>query len=89
MPADAINGLLELGGGAFIALSCAKLYRDKRVRGVSLWHSAYFTAWGFWNLYFYPAYGAWLSFVGGIGVVALNSLWLGMMAWYLWRERHE
>lgn len=79
---DLINGLFELFGGAFVALSCRQLYRDKQVKGISLWHPTFFTAWGAWNLLFYPAVGAWWSFLGGIGVMVVNSLWLGMLLYY-------
>ena len=33
---DKVNGLFELLGGLFIMLTCMKLYRDKKVRGISL-----------------------------------------------------
>lgn len=80
--ADIVNGLFESCGGIFILLSCYRLYRDKQMKGVSFLHLIFFTAWGFWNLYFYPQVGAWWSFYGGIGVVTTNSLYLGMMYYY-------
>lgn len=82
MNADLINGLFETLGGLAIASSCLRLWREKRVQGIALTHMAFFTAWGFWNLYFYPAFGAWLSFYGGLGVVTVNAAYLGMLAYY-------
>lgn len=86
MSADLINGLFEMVGGFFIALSCRQLYRDKQVRGVSWLHVSFFAAWGYWNLYFYPAVGAWWSFAGGVGVVSANSAWLLMIFYYSLRD---
>lgn len=82
MTPDAINGLFELLGSVFVGMSCWRLYCDKQVKGLSMIHPAFFTAWGYWNLVFYPAVGAWWSFYGGIGVTVVNSLWIAMMIYY-------
>lgn len=86
---DLINGSYELFGGVFILLSIIKLFRDKHVRGVSVWHAAYFTSWGIWNLYYYPHLNQWASFVGGIGVVATNGVWVLLMIYYVHREQRS
>lgn len=80
--ADVINGLFESLGGLFILLSVIRLHREKRVRGVSPWHAAFFTAWGWWNLYYYPSLGQWWSFAGGVLIVMVNSIWLGQLVYY-------
>jgi len=85
--ADLINGGFELAGGAFITLSVVKLWREKRVRGVSYVHAAFFSSWGFWNLYYYPSLDQWASFVGGVGIVTMNTIWLAQLIYYTWRER--
>lgn len=82
MSPDLINGIFESIGGFFIALSVVKLYREKIVRGVSAIHVAFFTSWGFWNLYFYSAIDQWFSFWGGLLLVAVNTVWLGQMFYY-------
>jgi hypothetical protein len=84
---DIINGLFESAGGFFIALSVIKLYREKLVRGVSWVHAAFFSTWGYWNLFFYPNLGQWFSFFGGAFLVAMNTAWLFQMAYYLRAER--
>ena len=86
---DFINGTFEFLGGWFILFSCRKLFKQKKVRGVSFIHIAYFTLWGFWNLAYYPHLGQWVSFAGGLGVVAVNTLWLGMLIWYIRKEKNE
>ena len=57
---DLVNGAFEMLGGFFILLSIIRLWRDKKVRGVSVVHVAFFWLWGVWNVYFYPSLGqAW------------------------------
>ena len=79
---DLGNGLFECLGGFFIMLSIIKLYREKKVAGISWLHVGFFAAWGWWNLYFYPSVGCWFSTVGGIGVVVTNSVYLAMILHY-------
>ncbi|MCK4824354.1 hypothetical protein KA005_51860 [bacterium] len=86
---DWLNGMFEFLGGLFITLSCIKLHRDKKVRGVSFIHVAYFTAWGYWNIHYYPHLGQWISFAGGLSVVLVNTIWLGMLIYYTRRERND
>ena len=37
---------------------------------------AFFTAWGIWNLVYYPAIGQWYSFAAGIVLAAGNLAWV-------------
>lgn len=80
--ADATNGLFEVGASFAIGAHCIRLYKDKMVRGVSIPATAFFTTWGFWNLYYYPSLEQTMSFVAGIGVVATNFTWVIMMLYY-------
>jgi uncharacterized membrane protein YfcA len=80
--ADFINGMFELFAGLFLTLNVIKLYKDKEVKGVSVISVAFFASWGYWNCYFYPSLNQWWSFVGGIGVVIMNSIWVGQMIYY-------
>jgi len=80
MWADLTNALFECGGAVAIFANCVALYRARQVRGVNLMSVAFFTAWGFWNLYYYPSLNQWLSFTGGLLIVLFNCVWLSM-AW--------
>jgi hypothetical protein len=84
---DTVNGLFELVGGAFMFLNVRRVCLDKCVRGVSWPVMVFFTAWGWWNLYFYPAYGLWMSFWGGVLIVIGNTTWLTVAGYYIRRER--
>lgn len=87
MTPDVINGAFEFAGGFAIALSVRQLYRDKIVRGVSWPHTAFFTAWGLWNLFYYPSLDQMLSFAGGMWLVAVNATWLLQILYYSRKEQ--
>ena len=86
---DIVNGTFESSGSFFILLSIIKLWKDKRVRGVSWVHAGFFSAWGYWNLFYYPHLGQWFSFVGGILIVLTNTFWLGQLIYYTREEIRE
>lgn len=87
MTPDIINALFEGIGGLLIWVNVYRLYKDKRVSGVSLAPTAFFTVWGLWNLYFYPTLGAWWSFLGGISIVTANTVWWFQMIYYTTKEK--
>ena len=85
--ADLINGCFELFAGVFCFMNCMRLYKDKKVRGVSVIATMFFTSWGFWNLYYYPSLGQTLSFYGGIFIVTVNTIWVSQMIYYTRKEK--
>lgn len=72
---DLINGLFELGGAIVIWINVLKLHKDKEIKGVfwPIW--IFYSAWGMWNLFYYPSLGQTFSFYGGICLVIGNTLW--------------
>ena len=82
MSADLVNGLFEALAGLFVLNHCRVLRRDRAVAGVSIASVVFFTAWGVWNLFYYPALGQSLSFIGGLFVVVANGLYVGMLLSY-------
>jgi hypothetical protein len=73
---DAVNGAFELAGGAFAALNVYCVWRDRSVAGVSVAAGAFFAAWGYWNIFYYPHLGQWWSFAGGLTVTLANTAWV-------------
>lgn len=65
-----------------IIRNCQVILRDKGVRGVDWRATAFFTAWGAWNLFYYPHLGQWLSFSGGLVIVAANAVWVSLALRY-------
>jgi hypothetical protein len=86
MNPDHFNAAFE-GGGAIIQLiNVRQLLRDKTVRGVHWVPLGFWTTWGAWNVFYYPAIGQWWSFAGGLGVFAVNAVNLFFM-WLYWPKR--
>lgn len=79
---DLVNGLFEGGAGILLWWNVVRIVKDKKLRGVSLVPTAVFTAWGFWNLYYYPHLGQILSFFAGISVVVANTTWVALAVYY-------
>lgn len=82
---DFINAGFEFGAGAFALLNIRRVLVDKKVHGVSKIATAFFVAWGLWNLYYYPSLGQWASFAGGLVITGINAVWLALM----WRYRNN
>lgn len=79
---DLINGSFETLGGLFLLHNCFRLYKDKEVKGITLSACAFFTSWGYWNLWYYPHLNQWFSFTGGLLIVAANTWWIVMAIYY-------
>lgn len=82
---DLANGAFEATGGCFVWMNVYRLWRDRQVRGTFWPATLVFTAWGIFNLYYYPHLGQWLSFSGGLVIVLANAAWVTMAI--RWRNR--
>jgi hypothetical protein len=82
MSLDFFNGCFEFGAAVAILNHCRVLYMHKQVRGVSTVSTVFFTAWGVFNVIYYPSLQQWWSFYGGLCVVSANLLWVGMQCLY-------
>jgi hypothetical protein len=83
---DFINCLFEIGSALFIWMNVFRLYKDKRVLGVSLLPSLWFCFAGAWRLHFYLTLGAFRSSIScGISLFA-SIVWL-LLAFEYQRSR--
>ncbi len=78
---DQINGFFEAGLAVTLLLNLRRLMKDKKVEGFDYRVVVFTTAWGVWNLYYYPMLNQMFSFYAGIGVVTMNASWLALV-WY-------
>ncbi len=78
MEHDLINGSFELLGAIFTWRNFQQLRRDRQVAGVYWPTTAFFAAWGLWNLIYYPHLGQWASFAGGVLLVIGNVAWVAL-----------
>lgn len=76
MSPDLLNALFEATGAAFMVPNVRRLLRDQSIRGVYWPAQIFFTSWGVWNLYFYPAVGQPLSFAAGAVLALANGIWV-------------
>ena len=79
---DLVNGLFEMLGGFMLLTNVVRIYKDKMLKGYNPLSTVFFTSWGVWNLFYYPHLGQWMSFVGGVFIVSVNSIWLGQIIYY-------
>lgn len=79
---DMGNAFFELIGSVLVWLNVRQLHRDKEVKGYDWRVTVFWTAWGIFNLGFYPYLGLWLSLIGGISIVVANAVWVYMVLHY-------
>lgn len=82
MTEDALNSIFEASGALFILLHVRRVWIDKMVRGVSWVAVAFFTLWGFWNLYYYTAIDQPWSFAATIAMVAANAAYVASLIYW-------
>jgi hypothetical protein len=86
---DLINGIFEAGLAVFLWKGVLVLRTDKKVKGFYWPTVAWTTAWGLYNLYFYPHLDQWFSFTGGVAVVLVNITWLAHVGLYALEARSQ
>jgi len=79
---DRINSVFELAGGFFILFHIVRVLHDKSVAGVSPITIAFFTLWGYWNLYYYRSIQQRWSLRATYLIIAMNSVWLVLLIYY-------
>jgi len=79
---DMINAAFEFGGFLAVVPSIMAVLRDKRVRGVSLLTPLFFTAWGFWNIIYYPHLDQIWSAWAAVLLSVTNALYLTLLFHY-------
>lgn len=79
---DKINSGFEILGGFFTLFHIARIVQDKSVAGVSPLTVAFFTLWGYWNLYYYRSIQQRWSLRATYFITAMNSVWLVLLLYY-------
>jgi hypothetical protein len=89
MTPDQINAFLIFVGSLMVFKSCFIVYRDKSVRGVSIIANMYFTAWGMWNVFYFPHLHQYWSFGAEMCICTANILWISLMLYYKRKEKSQ
>jgi hypothetical protein len=82
---DLTNGLFEALGAVALWGNVRAIRESHTISGVDWRSTVFFTAWGIWNLYYYPHLDQWLSFAGGLAIVVVNATWLA----HVWAYRSK
>ncbi len=81
-PSDLVTGLLETTAGVFQFLNCARLHRDREIKGV-FWHLTFFyTAWSFWDVWYFAHLRQWCAWAGTFVILSASLLWLTLAIRY-------
>lgn len=83
---DTVNATFEGGGAVLLCFNVRRLWRDKKLAGVSLVPTVWWNLWGFWNVYFYHAVAQHWSFWAGLGVLAMNTVWVALALYCRFRK---
>jgi len=79
MTPDLINGAFEVVGGICSWLNVSRYVKERSVSGI-FWPSAiFYSSWGIWNLFYYPALHQPFSFMGGLFLTSGTLVWLAMV----------
>jgi len=91
MTPDIVTGLFQTVAGLLLFRNSYLLWKHKKIRGVSLLPTVFFSIWGIWNLFYYPYLGQMVSFYAGIIVLSANTSWVGMAIYYMlkWKKRRK
>jgi hypothetical protein len=83
MKIDYINGLFEGVGSILVWRNVYQLWIDWDIKGVYWPVIVFFTMWGVWNLYYYPALKQPWSFRMGVVLTAGNAAWVLLAIWIM------
>jgi hypothetical protein len=79
---DLTQAAFEAGSACFQVMNVRAIRKHKTVKGVHWTPTAFFTAWGIYNLWFYAVIGLPLAWWAGLGITLVNMVWLGHAIYY-------
>jgi len=79
---DTINAVFEALGSVAVWANVFAIIKDKGYAGTRIPMMLFFSAWGFWNLWYYPHLGQSLSFYASVLLTTGNCAVLAAMAYF-------
>lgn len=89
MSPDVTQACWELGSACFQVLNVRAIRKSKVLSGVHWIPTAFFGAWGVYNLWFYSVINLPLAWWAGLLITCTNAVWLGHVAWYALMVRRQ
>lgn len=75
---DHITAAFQLGASFFLCVSIVAIYRDRVLKGVSVWMVAFFALWTVYGTYNWYVLDQHWSFVTSILMAILYVIWLAL-----------
>ena len=82
MTPDRVNAAFEVVGAVSVWANFAAILKDKGYAGTRIPMMAFFTSWGFWNLYFYSHLLQWASLGASLGLTSGNVAVVAAMVYF-------
>lgn len=79
---DLINAAFEVCGSVAVWCNFAAILKDKGYAGTRIPMMAFFTSWGFWNLFFYAHLLQWVSLYASLLLTGGNVAVVAAMLYY-------
>lgn len=79
---DLINAVFEFLAGIFVFVNCYKAYKDKELKGVSIYSSIFFTLYSLYSIIYFGILNQFISFYIGIFCLLSNLVYLIMFIKY-------
>lgn len=86
MTPDMINASFEFAGSLVVCFSIFTIMKDKCYAGINIIHVGFFSVWGVWNVFYYPAIGQPWSFIAGCFLAAANVVYVMLLWWFPHRK---
>ena len=75
---DLIMAAFQVGSCLFLLLSIFTIFRDRELKGVSVWMIAYFTLWTMYGIFTWYALDQFWSYLTSIMMSILYVIWLAL-----------
>lgn len=89
MNPDYTQAAFEFGSACFQVRNVLAIRTHQTIKGVHWSPTAFFTAWGVYNLWFYTALHLPLAWWAGLAITAVNAVWLSHAAYYVLRRETQ
>jgi hypothetical protein len=84
---DVTQAMWEGGSACFQLLNVRAIRRSRSIAGVHWLPTAFFAAWGIYNLWFYTVMRLPYAYWAGLAITVTNLIWLGHLCYYALRGR--
>lgn len=85
---DQVTAVFQLGAVFFLCVNIFQLYKDRELKGISMFMMTFFTVWGYWGIFMFYTLGQPFSMWTNVGIAGAYTVWLGMAIFYKFKARN-